>query len=53
MAVSRKLDEHVSFEEAALVEPLSCTITGVDKLNIRNNAIRAVVIGAGPMGISL
>lgn len=47
----RKLDDHVSFEEAALTEPLSCTITGVDKLNIRNNAIRAVVIGAGPMGI--
>lgn len=47
----RKLDDHVTFEEASLTEPLSCTITGVDKLNIKNSKIRAVVIGAGPMGV--
>lgn len=47
----RKLDDHVTFEEASLTEPLSCTITGVDKLNIKNNNIRAFIIGAGPMGI--
>lgn len=46
----RKLDDHVTFQEATLTEPLSCTLTGVDKLNIKNNAIRAVIIGAGPMG---
>lgn len=47
----RKLDEHVSFEDATLTEPLSCTITGVDKLNITNTNIRAVIIGSGPMGV--
>lgn len=45
------LDDHVSFEEGALTEPLSCTITGVDKLNITHTNIRAGVIGAGPMGM--
>lgn len=45
------LDDHVSFEEGALTEPLSCTITGVDKLNITHTNIRACVIGAGPMGM--
>ncbi|ELV7528130.1 alcohol dehydrogenase catalytic domain-containing protein [Edwardsiella ictaluri] len=45
------LDNHISFEEAALTEPLSCTITGVDKLNITHTNIRACVIGAGPMGM--
>ncbi len=45
------LDDHVSFEEGALTEPLSCTITGVDKLNITHTDIRACVIGAGPMGM--
>ncbi|MBJ3816821.1 alcohol dehydrogenase catalytic domain-containing protein [Shimwellia pseudoproteus] len=45
------LDDHVSFEEGALTEPLSCTVTGVDKLNITHTNIRACVIGAGPMGM--
>ncbi|WP_108651036.1 zinc-dependent alcohol dehydrogenase [Dongshaea marina] len=45
------LDDHVSFEEGALTEPLSCTITGVDKLNITHTNIRACVIGAGTMGM--
>ncbi|PIJ49151.1 zinc-binding dehydrogenase [Erwinia sp. OLTSP20] len=45
------LDEHVSFEEGALTEPLSCTLTGVEKLNISHTNIRACVIGAGPMGM--
>lgn len=45
------LDDHVSFEAAALTEPLSCTITGVDKLNITHTNIRACVVGAGPMGM--
>ncbi|WGL98983.1 alcohol dehydrogenase catalytic domain-containing protein [Arsenophonus sp. aPb] len=46
-----KLDEHVSMEAASLTEPLSCTITGVDKLAITHTNIRAAVIGAGPMGM--
>ena len=45
------LDDHVSFEEATLTEPLSCTIAGIDKLNITHTNIRACVIGAGPMGM--
>lgn len=45
------LDDHVSFEGGALSEPLSCAITGVDKLNITHTNIRAGVIGAGPMGM--
>ncbi|EMH4075464.1 alcohol dehydrogenase catalytic domain-containing protein [Serratia marcescens] len=45
------LDDNVSFEAGALTEPLSCTLTGVDKLNITHSALRAAVIGAGPMGL--
>ncbi|PKH23678.1 zinc-binding dehydrogenase [Enterobacterales bacterium CwR94] len=45
------LDDHVSFEAGALTEPLSCTLTGVDKLNITHSGLRAAVIGAGPMGL--
>ncbi|MBN3574670.1 zinc-dependent alcohol dehydrogenase [Vibrio neptunius] len=45
------LDDHVSFEAGALTEPLSCTLTGVDKLNITHPNIRACVIGAGTMGM--
>ncbi|CDG22792.1 putative L-iditol 2-dehydrogenase [Xenorhabdus poinarii G6] len=46
-----KLDDHVSMEEASLTEPLSCTLTGVDKLAITHTDIRAAVAGAGPMGM--
>lgn len=46
-----RLDDHVSFAAASLTEPLSCTITGVDKLAITHTNIRAAVIGAGPMGM--
>ena len=46
------LDAHVSFEAASLTEPLSCVVTGVDSLHITHPAEqRAVVIGAGPMGL--
>ncbi|WP_426578081.1 zinc-dependent alcohol dehydrogenase [Xenorhabdus stockiae] len=46
-----KLEPHVSMEAASLTEPLSCTLTGVDKLGITHTNIRAVVAGAGPMGM--
>lgn len=45
------LDDHVSFAAGSLTEPLSCAITGVDKLAITHTNIRAAVIGAGPMGM--
>ncbi|WP_168384924.1 zinc-dependent alcohol dehydrogenase [Erwinia amylovora] len=47
----RKLDDHVSMQAATLTEPLSCTITGLDKLAITHTNIRAAVAGAGPMGM--
>lgn len=50
-AFLHKLDDHVSMQAASLTEPLSCAITGIDKLAIMNNNIRAAVIGAGPMGM--
>lgn len=50
-AFLRQLDDHVSMQAATLTEPLSCTITGVDKLAITHTNIRAAVTGAGPMGM--
>ncbi|AOM42061.1 zinc-dependent alcohol dehydrogenase [Xenorhabdus hominickii] len=46
-----KLADHVSMEAASLTEPLSCTLTGVDKLGITHTNIRAAVAGSGPMGM--
>lgn len=44
------LADDVSFDAATLTEPLSCALTGVDQLRTRSD-LRAVVLGAGPMGI--
>lgn len=46
-----KIHDSVSLQAASLTEPLSCTITGVDKLAITHTDLRACVIGAGPMGM--
>lgn len=44
------ISEHVSFEEAALVEPLSCVFNGFCRCAIDvGNAV--LVFGAGPIGI--
>ena len=40
----------LSYEEAALTEPLSCVLTGVAQLRLRHD-LRTIVIGAGPIGI--
>jgi 2-desacetyl-2-hydroxyethyl bacteriochlorophyllide A dehydrogenase len=40
------------FEQGAFVEPLSCVLHGVDRLNLKM-ASRIVIIGAGPIGILL
>lgn len=45
-----KIADDVSFEAAALSEPLSCALTGVGVLRTRPD-LRTVVLGAGPMGI--
>jgi len=41
----------ISFEEAALVEPLSCVLNGWEPFKRRREGFTTVVIGAGPIGI--
>jgi len=45
-----KLPKNVSYEEAALAEPLSCCIHGVDLAQIKSGDT-VVVLGAGPIGL--
>jgi threonine dehydrogenase-like Zn-dependent dehydrogenase len=45
-----EMEDHVAFEEAALTEPLSCVLTGVQQLRLRSD-LRALVLGGGPIGI--
>ena len=40
----------LSFEEAAFMEPLSCVLHGIERLN-PNLADRVLLIGAGPIGL--
>lgn len=44
------LAAHLSFREAALTEPLSCVLTGVNQLRLFPGQ-RTLVIGAGPIGV--
>lgn len=41
---------NLSFEEAALLEPFSCVIHGIEQLRIIGNDC-ALIIGAGPIGL--
>lgn len=45
-----RIPDHVPFEAAALTEPLSCALTGVDQLQLRTDH-SAAVTGGGPMGL--
>jgi len=45
-----EVPEHISFEEAALLEPLACVINGTDAANI-NLGDTVVIIGSGPIGL--
>jgi L-iditol 2-dehydrogenase len=45
-----ELPDHVTFEEAALLEPLACVVNGNDVANIKIGDT-VVVIGAGPIGL--
>ena len=45
-----KLPDKMSFEEAALAEPLACCIKAINKLRVQPGDT-AAVIGAGPAGI--
>jgi len=42
--------KHLSFEEAAFLEPLSCAIHSVEPLNIKKGD-SVLITGAGPMGL--
>ena len=46
------LPDHVTFRQAALVEPLACAIHGVEESSIRLGDT-VCVIGAGPIGLML
>lgn len=47
-----RLDEHVSFCDAALVEPLACVLRGVDACRIEPG-MTVAVIGMGPIGLMI
>ncbi|QBD76502.1 hypothetical protein EPA93_10970 [Ktedonosporobacter rubrisoli] len=44
------LPDHLSFAEAALLEPLACAVHGVDEVNVQLGDT-VVVNGAGPIGL--
>jgi len=45
-----ELPEHISYEEAALLEPLACVVNGNEVADIKLGDT-VVVIGAGPIGL--
>ncbi len=46
------LPDSISYEEGALVEPLSCVLYGVKRLEMQQGD-KAIIFGAGPMGMLL
>jgi len=44
-----RLDDRVSFDEASFLEPLSCVVHGLDRVNL--SAEVAAIIGGGPIGL--
>jgi len=47
---TQEIPEHVSFEEAAITEPLACVLHGVEEANVKLGDTVAI-IGAGPIGL--
>ena len=47
-----KIPKHISFDEAALSEPLACCINGYEKSNVKKKKT-ILIIGAGPIGYLL
>ncbi|HUZ47020.1 MAG TPA: alcohol dehydrogenase catalytic domain-containing protein [Terriglobia bacterium] len=45
-----EIPPHVSFQDAALVEPLACILRGIEETGIQSGHT-AVVIGCGPIGL--
>lgn len=46
----QEVPESVSFEEAAITEPLACVLHGVEQANVKLGDT-VVIIGAGPIGL--
>lgn len=46
----QEIPAHVSFEEAAITEPLACVLHGVEEANVKLGDTVAI-IGAGPIGL--
>jgi len=46
----QEVPSHVSFEEAAITEPLACVLHGVEEANVKLGDTVAI-IGAGPIGL--
>ncbi|MCJ7718754.1 alcohol dehydrogenase catalytic domain-containing protein, partial [Candidatus Bathyarchaeota archaeon] len=46
----QEVPSHISFEEAAITEPLACVLHGVEEANVKLGDTVAV-IGAGPIGL--
>lgn len=47
-----KINDHLSFDEAAFAEPTACAIHGMDVIDIQNGD-NVLMFGAGPTGIIL
>ncbi len=45
----KKIPGNITFEDAALAEPLACCINGLDKLRVGKKS-KVLIIGGGPMG---
>jgi len=45
-----RIPEHVSYQDAALIEPLSCVMRGLEETNVRQGD-NVAVIGLGPIGM--
>lgn len=46
----QEIPQHVSFEEAAVTEPLACVLHGVEEAKVKLGDVVAI-IGAGPIGL--
>jgi L-iditol 2-dehydrogenase len=47
-----EIPEHISFEEAAIIEPLSCVYNGLQKCKVEPGD-DVLIIGAGPIGVMM
>jgi L-iditol 2-dehydrogenase len=50
MLNTQEIPPHVSYEEAALTEPLACVLYGLEKVHVKLGDTVAI-IGAGPIGL--